>query len=100
MLRRRRVVSLLFCFVLFGLIGVSVAFVNKRQEQRICEKVYISIDNEYNNYFISDREIKNILTQYGEQKIEGLNVNEINLKQLEMRIKSHKFVQQAQVFRD
>ena len=100
MLRRRRVVSLLFCFVLFGLIGVSVAFVNKRQEQRICEKVYISIDNEYNNYFISDREIENILTQYGEQKIEGLNVNEINLKQLEMRIKSHKFVQQAQVFRD
>lgn len=100
MLRRRRVVSLLFCFALFCLIGASVAFVNKRQQQRVCEKVYITIDNEYNNYFISDREIKNILTQYGDSKIEGLKINQINLKQLELRIKSHKFVQDAQVFRD
>jgi len=100
MLKRRRVISLLFCFVLFSLIGASLAFVNKRQERRICEKVYITIDNEYNNYFISDKEINNILTQYGDSKIEGLKIKEINLKNLEMRIKSHKFVQDAQVFRD
>ncbi len=100
MLRRRRVVSLLFCTALLALIGASVAFVNKRQARRVCQKIHISIDNEYNNYFISEREIKNILTQYGDSKLEGINVKEINLKVLEMRIKSNKFVQNAQVYRD
>jgi len=100
MFKRRRVVSLLFCMACFGLMGSLIAFVSKRQEKKICEKVYISIDNEYNNYFISDKEIKNILTQYGANKLEGVNISQINLKNLENRLKSHKFVQDAQVSRD
>ncbi|GEO03964.1 hypothetical protein AAE02nite_16280 [Adhaeribacter aerolatus] len=100
MYRKRRLIFLLFCISLFGLIGFLVTFVNKRQEKRIVEKIYITIDNEYNNYFISDREVKSILTQYGTSKIEGLNANDIDLKQLERRIKSHKFVQDAEVYRD
>jgi cell division protein FtsQ len=100
MYRKRKLIFLLFCFSLFGLMGTLVAFVAKRQEKRICEKIYITIDNEYNNYFISDREVKSILTQYGTSKLEGLNIKEIDLKRLELRIKSHKFVQDAQVYRD
>ena len=100
MYRKRKLIFLLFCISLFGLIGTLVAFVAKRQEKRICEKIYITIDNEYNNYFISDREVKSILTQYGTSKLEGLNIKEIDLKRLELRIKSHKFVQDAQVYRD
>jgi cell division protein FtsQ len=100
MYRKRKLIFLLFCLALFGLIGTLVAFVSKRQEKRICEKIYITIDNEYNNYFISDREVKSILTQYGTSKLEGLNIKEIDLKRLELRIKSHKFVQDAQVYRD
>jgi cell division protein FtsQ len=100
MLRKRKFYYLIFgCFCLALIAGLSV-FVAGRQEKKICNKVYITIDNEYNNYFISDREVKDILTRYGTTRIEGLKIDEIDLKSLEMRIKSHKFVQDAQVFRD
>lgn len=100
MLRKRRVIFLIFAVCCLGLISALAIFVNGRQQKKICDKVYITIDNEYNNYFISDREVKDILTKYGTTRIEGLKINEIDLKSLEMRIKSHKFVQDAQVFRD
>ncbi|WP_026463787.1 cell division protein FtsQ/DivIB [Adhaeribacter aquaticus] len=100
MLRKRKIIYLLFSVICLGVIGGLGYFVNLRQEKKICNKVYITIDNEYNNYFISDREVKEILTHYGTTKLEGLKISEIDLKNLELRIKSHKFVQDAQVFRD
>ena len=100
MLRKRRVIFLIFAICSLALIGGLATFVNLRQEKKICDKVYITIDNEFNNYFISDREVKDILTKYGTTRIEGLKIDEIDLKSLELRIKSHKFVQDAQVFRD
>lgn len=100
MLRKRRVIHLLFGICFLAVMGGLAAFASGRVEKQICKKVYITIDNEYNNYFISDREVKDILTRYGTTRIEGLKINEIDLKSLEMRIKSHKFVQDAQVYRD
>jgi len=100
MLRKRRVIHLLFAVCFLAIIGGLAFFASQRGDKAICKKVYITIDNEYNNYFISDREVKDILTRYGATRIEGLKINEIDLKSLEMRIKSHKFVQDAQVYRD
>ncbi|HSI90620.1 MAG TPA: hypothetical protein VK927_05850, partial [Adhaeribacter sp.] len=41
-----------------------------------------------------------LLTRGGREPLTGLNRNEINLKNLEMRLKAHKFVKEAQVSRD
>ncbi|MGV3641326.1 MAG: cell division protein FtsQ/DivIB [Adhaeribacter sp.] len=100
MWRKRKLYYLIFAVFCLALIAGLTVFVAGRQEGKICNKVYITIDNEFNNYFISDREVKDILTANGTSRIEGLKVEEIDLKSLEMRIKSHKFVQDAQVFRD
>ncbi len=50
--------------------------------------------------FISDRGVKKILTNDGERILEGSKITDIDLKSLELRIKSHKFVREAQVYRD
>lgn len=73
---------------------------NSRQKNKACNKVSIKIDNEYNNYFISDLEVRNLLTRNGTRKLEGSDMEEIDLKNLEMRVKTHKFVNKAQVYRD
>ncbi|WP_227006251.1 cell division protein FtsQ/DivIB [Rufibacter latericius] len=41
-----------------------------------------------------------LLTRNGSQPLTGMKKEEIDLKRLEMRIKSHKFVRQAEVSRD
>jgi cell division protein FtsQ len=96
----RKIKSLIFAFCCMAVFGALAFFANQRQLQKSCEKVSIAIENEYNNYFISDREVTELLTKNGVEKITGKNREEINLKNLEMRIKAHKFVKEAQVSRD
>ncbi|WP_245842424.1 cell division protein FtsQ/DivIB [Pontibacter ummariensis] len=59
----------------------------------------INVENEYNNYFIGDREVRDLLTREGERKLEGLPNQNIDLKNLEKRIEAHKFVKNAEVYR-
>lgn len=96
----RKVKALLFVvFCLTGFIFLA-GFSKARQEGKICKKVNIIIDNEYNNYFLSASEVTALLTKNGTQPLTGRKKEEIDLKRLEMRIKSHKFVKQAEVSRD
>jgi cell division protein FtsQ len=96
----RKIKSLIFALCCLAVFGALVVFADGRQQQKNCDKVSISIENEYNNYFISEKEVTELLTKDGAEKITGLNRNEIDLKNLEMRIKAHKFVRDAQVSRD
>jgi cell division protein FtsQ len=94
-----KIKSLIFAGCSFITIGGLAAFSSSRQNEKVCQKVAINIDNEYNNYFIGDKEVKNLLTRDGERNLEGnLNKN-IDLKNLEKRIEANKFVQKAEVYR-
>ncbi|WP_240773197.1 hypothetical protein [Pontibacter sp. SGAir0037] len=74
-------------------------FANSRQNEKICKKVYVNIDNEYKNYFIGDKEVRDLLTREGERKLEGLPNSNIELKNLEKRLEAHKFVKAAEVYK-
>ena len=80
-------------------IGALAGFASSRQNEKVCEKVSINIANEYNNYFIGDKEVRDLLTREGERKLEGLPNQDIDLKNLEKRIEAHKFVKEAEVYR-
>ncbi|WP_276496524.1 cell division protein FtsQ/DivIB [Pontibacter litorisediminis] len=94
-----RIKSLIFAGCSILSIGALAGFASSRQNEKICEKVTIKIDNEYNNYFIGDKEVRGLLTREGERKLEGLPNEHIDLKNLEKRIESHKFVKDAEVYR-
>ncbi|MCR5886790.1 hypothetical protein LRS06_03170 [Hymenobacter sp. J193] len=97
---KRKANNLLFatgCLVLFGALAV---FAGVRQTQRPIGEVVVSIGNESNNYFISEREVTSLLTRNGRQRLEGAGTEELNLKALENRLKTHSFVKDAQVYRD
>src|SRR5687768_2110349 len=96
----REIKSLLFAFLSLAVLGALIYFTELKQTEKKVNKVSIAIENEYNNYFISDREVTELLTKDGAEKIAGRNTGEISLKNLEMRIKAHKFVNDAQVSRD
>lgn len=94
-----KIKSLIFACCSIVTIGALAGFASSKQNEKICEKVSIKIDNEYNNYFIGDKEVKSLLTREGERNLEGIPNSSIDLKNLEKRIESNKFVKNADVYR-
>lgn len=97
---KRKANNLLFasaCLLL--LVGLG-AFAAVKQANRPVNGVIVSISNEFNNFFISEREVTSLLTRKGEDRLEGARPSEVDLKALEARLKAHSFVKEAQVYRD
>lgn len=97
---KRKVNNLIFatgCIVL--LLSLAV-FAGVRQAHRPVGQVIVTISNEFNNYFISEREVIQLLTRNGKQRLEGAQPEDLNLKALEARLRAHSFVKEAQVYRD
>lgn len=94
-----KIKSLIFAGCSIVTIGALAGFASSKQNEKICEKISINIDNEYNNYFIGDKEIKNLLTREGERNLEGIPHSSIDLKNLESRIEANKFVKEADVYK-
>ncbi|KAA9339896.1 hypothetical protein F0P96_00310 [Hymenobacter busanensis] len=79
--------------------GLSV-FAAVRQAQRPVGRVIVTIDNEFNNFFISEQQVTSLLTRNGNQRLEGAHPQDLDLRTLEQRLKTHPFVRDAQVYRD
>ena len=79
---------------------IAIGFVGKRQNDKLIQKIDIRIDTRLNNYFIDRNELMNLITENGAENITGLRFNELPLKEIETRVKRHRFVQNAEVFKD
>ncbi|WP_240410568.1 cell division protein FtsQ/DivIB [Hymenobacter oligotrophus] len=75
-------------------------FASVRQANRPVGSVIVSIGNEFNNFFISEQQVTALLTRNGNQQLEGAEPQELDLRALEGRLKTHPFVKDAQVYRD
>lgn len=85
-----------------GFIGVFVAvgFVEVRHEQRTISKININIDKEYDNYFIDQEDVMNLLTDNGRVELIGDNHDRVNLKELENKVEKNSFAHNVEVYRD
>jgi cell division protein FtsQ len=93
---KRKVKVFLTFVIFFSLIG----FVEKKQSTKVCTKVNISIENYLDNYFINDSDILTLVTNGGRERLVGTLYKNIDLKNLEKRIKTNKFIRSCQVSRD
>lgn len=94
-LKRTLIISGL-CLGVFAAIG----FVEKQQMDKVCNKIVVKIDNQYDNYFISENDIVALVTDGGRTPVIGANINDLPLKIIEGRIKANKFVDEAEVYKD
>ncbi len=93
---RTPVVILAAGIVFFLLIG----FVENKQQHRRCKGIDIQIEDAFDTYFINDADVEALLTHNGTEPIEGKSFDEIKLKNLELRLKTNKFVRNCQVYAD
>lgn len=75
-----------------------LGFVHKQQGDKLVNKIIVNIDYEHD--FVGQEEILALMTGYDSKVILGESFENINLKQLEQRIKTHNFVADAQVYKD
>ncbi|MBX2947310.1 MAG: cell division protein FtsQ [Cyclobacteriaceae bacterium] len=81
--------------VLFGVIGFS-----ERQNSDVTvREVVIKIENLHENHFIDEQDIVELM-QLDYANLKGANLNRLNLKEIEDRIKADRFIQSAQLYSD
>lgn len=83
-----------------ALLLVLIGFVENKQADKRVKSVVISIDHEGNNYFVEEEDVVDLITLNGNDPIVDKKYEHLDLKEIEMRIKSFKFVSDAQVSRD
>lgn len=77
-----------------------MGFVSSELEDKVCRNIYVHIDFGEDNYFVNQSEVLALMTQNDRENLLGAPVDNINLKELEERVKTHNFVKEAQVFKD
>ncbi|MBC7923202.1 MAG: cell division protein FtsQ [Ferruginibacter sp.] len=87
-------------FLTVGVLGVAIGFVEKKHAARTCRRIGVRIENELGNYFISESDILDLITHHGNDPLVGNEFKNIDLKSLERRIKTNKFIRTSQVSRN
>lgn len=95
--RYRRIAGILLGVTLFFALA---GMVEKRQEDTLCLGMIINIDDQHKNYFVNEHDIEKIINLEGGTVVKGSRLGDINLKALESQIERHKFVENAQVYKD
>ena len=78
----------------------SVGLVAFKEQRKSISNIVIDIDNQYDNYFVSENDVMHLITEGGTEKILGAGYESLSIKKLENRLKTHKFVNGTEVFRD
>jgi cell division protein FtsQ len=86
--------------VLMVMLLGTIGFVEKKYDQKTCSSIDVTIDNQFENYFINESDIIDIVTNRGELKIVGEPFDDLNLKAIEMELYKNKFIRHAEVFKD
>lgn len=93
---KRGVIVFISCILLFSMIG----FVEKKHDERVCQKIIININNEFENYFVDEQDIHYTIKTNLSGNIIGQKLSSLNLKYIEGKIETNKFVKDAQVYDD
>lgn len=85
-------------WVLMGVITLTlISFSSKKQRERKCDRISITVDKKYQKYFIDEEDVLSIMTEEKRKIIKGLSKQAINIKHLETLINENKFVKEARV---
>ena len=77
-----------------------ISFVEKKSAERLCKSLTIRIEEHYDNHFLDEKDIQNLMTLRGKEFVVGESLKNIDLNELEARIKSNPFVDDAEVHKD
>jgi len=84
----------------FLIVMLAIGLVGKKSDDRIVKNILISIEDQYDNFFIDAQDIKNIISNNGNRVIEGLAYDNVDLRALEKTLESHSFIKNGEIYKD
>lgn len=78
----------------------SIGYVEKRFDDQECRRVIVKVENTLGNYFIEEKDIIKLATRNGARALVGMTVSGVAMKEIENEVKAHRFVKDAQVYKD
>jgi cell division protein FtsQ len=80
-------------------LGFLIAFSERRRSGVAVQDVQIKIENIGDNHFVNEGDVVNLM-KLSQENLRGANVNELNLRELEGRIQTERFVEDADIYSD
>ncbi len=78
----------------------TIAFTESRRKDDHCLDIMIHIGNQHDNFYIDEQDITALMTDNGAYVIKGTSFMDLNLKQIEERVKEERFIKSAEIYKD
>jgi cell division protein FtsQ len=75
-----------------------IALVEKKQAEKLCHEISITIHDNGTNYFLEKDEVHQLVTNHSSEMIIGSLYDRIDLKSIEERIRDNKYVDDVQAY--
>lgn len=99
-IRWTKILNISKVIILVSVIFGSIGLVEKQYGTRVCTAINVEIDNQYQNYFINEGDVIDLITHGGENRIVGEPFDNLSLKDIENELLSTKFIRNAEVYKD
>jgi cell division protein FtsQ len=77
-----------------------IGFAERQQNAESCKSIVIKLNNQTDNFFIDENDIRALMNDDGEEAIVGVNFKDLNLKSIEERVRTEKFLKKAEIYKD
>jgi len=94
---KRLIKHIVLLVAVTGYLIVILGFVGKEEEKVTCNDIRIIIHDSLDVQFVNSRMIKNILLR-GDQRLAGNPFSDLDMQELENKIKSIKYIKRAEVY--
>lgn len=84
---------------ILAVVFTLIAFSERKQGSVAVKDIVIKIENIEGNQFIDEEDIIDLM-QLDEENLKGASLDQLNLKQIENRIKMNRFIKDAQLYSD
>ena len=95
-----RIWSIVIAVIGVGAAMLLIAFGNKADNRAVCNKVVITIDNQLENHFVDNNDVRDIITNGHTEPLEGAAFDQLKVRNLENRLLENNFIETAEIFRD
>lgn len=97
---KRNISSKSYIVVAVVLIVALSSYMIGNAYYRTVKRIRVEINNEYENYFVDEKEILRLVTSNDDDPIVGKYLREVDLKLIESRVKACPFVDEVQAFKN
>ncbi len=79
---------------------MAIAFTDRKDNGDTCNELVINIVNQTDNYYLDETDVNNLVTDHGQALITGQPFAELNLKEMEGKVREEPFVEDVEIYHD